>query len=165
MAIWSETGLCTHFFQLALMNSLRESFPHCIRLPDSCYSVFGKSLTTDLTIAVHIFNTFDIGPRINLCCSTPKLFNFIELILVAFKIIAFKIISIFWGPAIFFFLIFTPIDGFFIFWNINLCGLLKAEDIHVEEQYNYSTNSWEKKGVHAFINRVCSKVYVTYQSE
>ena len=36
-------------------------------LPDTCYSVFGKSLTTDLTCAVsqavHILNTYEIVPE------------------------------------------------------------------------------------------------------
>ena len=83
-------------FLLALMNSSRESFLHWIMLPETCYSMFGKSLTTDLTIAVskavHKLNTNKIGPRINLWCSTPKLFNFVELDQVFFKIIAFKML-------------------------------------------------------------------------
>ena len=92
-------------FQLALMNSSRESLPHWIMLPETCYSVFGKSLTTDLTYAisqaVHILNTYEIGPRIDLWCSTPKLFNFIELDLIVLKIIGFKIMLNFFGHPIY----------------------------------------------------------------
>ena len=43
----------------------------------------------------------EVSPRINLRCSTTKLFNFIELDLVVFKIIAFKIISNFFGYTVF----------------------------------------------------------------
>ena len=40
---------------------------------------------------IHNLNTYEIGPRIHLWCSTPKLFNFIEVDGELFKIIAFKI--------------------------------------------------------------------------
>ena len=37
-------------------------------IPETSYSMFGKSLTTDLTCAVsqavHILNIYEIGPRI-----------------------------------------------------------------------------------------------------
>ena len=76
---------------------------HWIRLPETCYSVFGKSLMIDLTCtasqAVHIVNTNEIGPRRKLWCSTHKLSNFIELDLVVFNIIAFKMISNFFETA------------------------------------------------------------------
>ena len=49
---------------------------------------------------VHKLNTYEIGPRINLWCSIPTLFNFIQLGLL-FKIIAFKIKSIWGSPCIF----------------------------------------------------------------
>ena len=48
------------FFPLMSMNSSGESLPHCIMLPETCCSMFGKSLTTDVTGAmsktVHILN-------------------------------------------------------------------------------------------------------------
>ena len=54
-------------------------------------------LITDLMCAmsqgVHILKTYEISPRINLLCSTPILFNFIEQDLIVYKIIAFKMMS------------------------------------------------------------------------
>ena len=70
-------------FLLALTKSSWESLPQWIMLPKTCYSMFHKSLTANLMCAVskevHIFNTYKISPRINLWCSTHKLFNSIEL--------------------------------------------------------------------------------------
>ena len=94
--IWRDWSM-SPLFLLVLMNSGKESLLHWIMIPETCYSVFVKSLTTDLTYAmsqaVHILNTYEINLRINLWCSTPKLFNFIELDKVIFKINAFKIMS------------------------------------------------------------------------
>ena len=51
-----------------------------------------------LVKAMHILNTYEISPRINLWSTTPKLFSFNELDLLVFKIIAFKMMSnFFWG--------------------------------------------------------------------
>ena len=51
-----------HLFQLSLMNSSSKSLPHWIMLLETCYSVFGKSLTTDLTYVassrVRILDTY-----------------------------------------------------------------------------------------------------------
>ena len=91
----------SHFCLLELMSSSGESFPHWIILPEICYCVFGKSFTTDfmyvVLLAIHISNTYEIAPRINLRSSTHKLFNFIELDSVVSKITAFKIMSNFGG--------------------------------------------------------------------
>ena len=97
MRICERTDLCPpHFFQLALLNLRRESLPHWKMLQETCYSVFGKNLTTKLTCAMsqamHILNTNEIGPRINLC--------FIELDLAVFKITAFKMMLNFLGHPI-----------------------------------------------------------------
>lgn len=54
-------------------------------------------LTRAVSQAVHILNTDEIGPMMNLWCSTPTLINVIELHRVVFKIIANKMMSIFWG--------------------------------------------------------------------
>lgn len=54
-----------------------------------------QSPSCDTTHPVHILNTNEIGPTINLWCSTPALFNFTELDLVVFKVSAFKIMAIF----------------------------------------------------------------------
>ena len=95
--VWKDWSMFP-LFLLGLMNSIRESLPLWIMFLETCYSVFGKSLITNLTCAmsqmVHILNTYEIGSRINLWCSTPKLFNFIELDFVVFKVIAFKIITL-----------------------------------------------------------------------
>ena len=57
-------------FLLTLMNSSRGSTLYWMMLLETCFSVFGKSLNTDLTCdvsqAVYIFNTYEIGLRINL---------------------------------------------------------------------------------------------------
>ena len=96
--------VCVSVFLLALMNLGRESLLYWIMLLEICYCAFGKCLTTDLTCAVsqavYILNTYEIDPRINFWCSTPKLFNFIELDLVVFKIIAFKMMSNFLGHCV-----------------------------------------------------------------
>ena len=47
-------------------------------------------MTCALPQAGHILKTYEIGPRIYLWCLTSKLFNFIELNSVLFKLIAFK---------------------------------------------------------------------------
>ena len=102
---WYMKGLVyiPHFFLLALMNSSRESLLHRVLLLKSCYSVFSKGLTTNLTcamsLAVRILNSYEISPRINLGL-TSKLFNLIELDLVVFKIIVFKMMSNFEGHSI-----------------------------------------------------------------
>ena len=94
--MWRDWSLC-FLFMLALMNSSRESLLHWIMLLETCYSVFGKSLTTELMCAtsqvVHILNTNEISPRVNFWSSTPKLFNFIDLDWVVLKIIASKMVS------------------------------------------------------------------------
>ena len=70
IGICEGTGLCPSFFLLALTNSSSESPLHCLMLPETCNCLFGKSLTTNLTCAVsqavHILNTYEIGPRIYL---------------------------------------------------------------------------------------------------
>ena len=100
MCMCEGTGLCPHLFLLALINSSRKPLPHWIMLQETCYSVLGKSLTIDFACvvsqAVHILNTYEIGPRINLWYSIPLPFNFIAPDLVVFKIIAFRITSNFW---------------------------------------------------------------------
>ena len=84
-------------FLLVLMKSSRESLPHWIMLLETFYSVFGKSLTIDLTYTVsqtvHILNTYEISSRINLQSSTLKQFTFNELDSEVFKIIALGIMS------------------------------------------------------------------------
>ena len=71
-------------FLLVLLNSSGEWLLPWIMLPETYYSIFGKSLTTDLMCVVskvvHILNTYEIGPRINLWCSTSKLFNFLDIL-------------------------------------------------------------------------------------
>ena len=98
-------GSVSSFFQLELIHSSRESLPLWILLPETCYSVFGKSLTTDLICAVsqavHLLNTYEIRPTINLWFLAPKLFDFIELDSVVFKIIAFKMMSNFGGQPVY----------------------------------------------------------------
>ena len=102
--MWSEWY---SLFQIKLMKSSWESLLHWIKLPETCYSVFGKSLTIDLTYAmsqaVHVLNTYEICPRINVWSSILKLFDFVELYWVVFKIIAFKMISHLWGDSAFVF--------------------------------------------------------------
>ena len=49
----------------------------------------------------HILSTNEIGHRVNLRCSTPKLLYFIELDKIVFKIIALKITSKFLGHPVF----------------------------------------------------------------
>ena len=92
-------------FLLALMNSSRKSFPHWIMLPESCYSMFGKSLTTNLMYAVkqvlHVLNTYEIGPRINLWRSAPKLIQFLWATLSSFQDNCLKMVSNVWGHTIF----------------------------------------------------------------
>ena len=51
--------------------------------------------------SVHILDTYEIDPRINLWYSTPKLINFIELDRVFLKIILFKIMPNFRGDSVF----------------------------------------------------------------
>ena len=95
--IWRDWSMFL-LFLLVLMNWSRELLLHWIILPETCYCMVSKSLTFDLTCA--ILNTYEIGPRINLLCSTRKLFNFTEVDEVVFKIIGFKMMSIFWTPCI-----------------------------------------------------------------
>ena len=44
------TGSIVLLFLLVLLNSSRESFPHWIMLPETCYNVFGKSLNYQLDV-------------------------------------------------------------------------------------------------------------------
>ena len=107
----------------ASIDELRESLPHWIILLETCYSMFGKRLTTILTCAVslvvHLLNIYEIGPRIKLWYSTPKLLNFIELDLVVFKIIAFKMMSNFFGHSVYILIRSTYILN--IFWYKRGC--------------------------------------------
>ena len=50
--------------------------------------------------------THEIGPRINLWCSSSKLFNFNELDWIVFKMIVFEILSILGGQPVYIYCIF-----------------------------------------------------------
>ena len=51
--------------------------------------------------------------------------------------------------------------GFFVYWHINLHGLLKVQSPPLEEQlWYYLTNSWVDKWVHAFPKGISTKVIV-----
>ena len=90
------TGLCPCLLLLTLIDSSRELLLLWIMLLETCYSVFSKSLTTNLLCRAIGSAHIELGLRINLC-STPKLFNFIQLNWVVFKIIVFKMMVNFLG--------------------------------------------------------------------